>query len=307
MAMNGNGKQRQLSKKLWFQDYKLRAVFFFLLPALTILVVFSVLPSLAAIVLSFTKWDMLSPARFVGLANYKRLLGDARFKASFVNTLYYTAGSVPLCTLFSLIIALVLNEKWLKGKVVFRTLFFIPVVVSPVAISMIWKWIYNPAYGLLNAAISVLGISRQFWTSDPRLAIPSLIVMTVWQTFGYNVVVFLAGLLSIPIEFYEAAMVDGANKWQQIRHITLPLLAPTTTFVIIVAIIRSFQVFDQVLVLGGVSGAPKSLVVTVYYLYQMAFGSFKVGYGTTIGVVLFLTILVVAIAQFRYYARRFEE
>jgi len=302
-----NGKQRTPPKKFWFQDYKLRAILSFLLPALTILVVFSVLPSLAAIGLSFTKWDMLSPAQFVGLANYKRLLGDARFKASFMNTLYYTAGSVPLCTLFSLTIALVLNEKWLKGKALFRTLFFIPIVVSPVAISMIWKWIYNPAYGLLNAAIAIVGIPRQFWTSDPRLAIPSLIVMTIWQTFGYNVVIFLAGLLAIPTEFYEAAMVDGANKWQQIRHITLPLLAPTTAFVVIMAIIRSFQVFDQVLVLGGVSGPPKSLVVTVYYLYQMAFGSFKMGYGTTIGVVLFLTILVVAIAQFRYYARRFEE
>jgi len=302
-----NRKQRKPSRKFWLQDYKLRAAFFFLLPAVAILIVFSLLPSLAAIGLSFTKWDMMSPARFAGLANYKRLLADARFKASFVNTLYYVIGSVPLGVLFSLIIALVLNEKWLKGKVLFRTLFFIPVVVSSVAVSMMWKWIYNPAYGFLNAALSVVGIPRQFWISDPHLAIPSLIVMTVWQTFGFNVVIFLAGLLAIPAELYEAAMVDGANKWQQIRHITLPLLAPTTTFVIIMAIIRSFQVFDQVQILGGVAGPPKSLVVTVYYLYQMAFGSFKMGYGTTIGVVLFLTILVVAVAQFRYYARRFEE
>ena len=301
-----NIKRRERSHKFWFHDYKLRAAFLFLLPAMTILIVFSLLPSLAAIGLSFTKWDMMSPVRFAGLSNYKRLLIDTRFKASFVNTLYYVLGSVPLGVLFSLIIALVLNEKWLKGKVLFRTLFFVPVVVSSVAVAMMWNWIYSPAYGFLNTALSVVGIPRQFWTSDPHLAIPSLIVMTVWQTFGFNVVIFLAGLLTIPIELYEAAMVDGASKWQQIRHITLPLLAPTTAFVVIMAIIRSFQVFDQVLVLGGVAGPPRSLIVTVYYLYQMAFGSFKMGYGTTIGVVLFLTILVAVVAQFRYYARRFE-
>jgi multiple sugar transport system permease protein len=304
--MSTNTKQRAPSQRFWFQDYKLRAAFLFLLPAMAILIVFSLLPSLAAIGLSFTKWDMMSPARFAGLDNYKRLLVDARFKTSFVNTLYYVLGSVPLGVLFSLIIALVLNEKWLKGKVLFRTLFFIPVVVSSVAVSMMWSWIYSPAYGFLNAVLSVVGIPKQFWTSDPHLAIPSLIVMTIWQTFGFNVVIFLAGLLSIPIQLYEAAMVDGANKWQQIRHITLPLLAPTTTFVIIMAIIRSFQVFDQVLILGGVAGPPKSLMVTVYYLYQVAFGSLKMGYGTTIGVVLFLTILIVVITQFKYYTRRFE-
>ncbi len=301
-----NIKRRERSHKFWFQDYKLRAAFLFLLPAMAILIIFSLLPSLAAIGLSFTKWDMMSPARFTGLANYKRLLIDARFKASFVNTLYYVLGSVPLGVLFSLIVALVLNEKWLKGKVLFRTLYFIPVVVSSVAVSMMWSWIYSPAYGFLNAVLSVVGIPRQFWTSDPHLAIPSLIVMTIWQTFGFNVVIFLAGLLSIPIELYEAATVDGANKWQQIRHLTLPLLAPTTTFVIIMAIIRSFQVFDQVLILGGVAGPPKTLMVTVYYLYQIAFGSLKMGYGASIGVVLFLIILVVVVFQFRIYVRRFE-
>ncbi len=304
--MSINTKQRDPSQKFWFQDYKLRAAFLFLLPAMAILIVFSLLPSLAAIGLSFTKWDMMNPARFAGLDNYKHLLVDARFKASFVNTLYYVLGSVPLGVLFSMIIAMVLNEKWLKGKVLFRTLYFIPVVVSSVAVSMMWSWIYSPAYGFLNAILSVVGIPKQFWTSDPHLAIPSLIVMTIWQTFGFNVVIFLAGLLSIPIQLYEAAMVDGANKWQQIRHITLPLLAPTTTFVIIMAIIRSFQVFDQVLILGGVAGPPKSLMVTVYYLYQVAFGSLKMGYGTTIGVVLFLTILIVVVTQFKYYTRRFE-
>jgi multiple sugar transport system permease protein len=130
--------------------------------------------------------------------------------------------------------------------------------------------------------------------------------MTVWQTFGYNAVLFLAGLSAIPDELYDAAVVDGANKPKRIRYITLPLLAPTTIFVVVIAVIRSFQVFDQVLVLGGVSGPTKSLVVTVYYLYQAAFQSFKLGYGSAIGIVLFVTILVVAVMQFRYYAQRFE-
>jgi multiple sugar transport system permease protein len=299
--------QAKIRKNPWYKDFKIRAAIFFLLPALILLIVFLVIPSIFAIVMSFTKWDMLSPAQFAGLANYKRLLLDERFKASFLNTLYFTSVSVPVGVVFSLIIALVLNESWLRGRNLFRILFFLPVVVSSVAIAMIWMWIYNPAYGLLNSLISIFGIPRQFWVSDPRLAIPSLIVMSIWQTFGYNVVIFLAGLTVIPAEYYDAATVDGANKKQCIRWITLPLLMPTTVFVIIMAIIRSFQVFDQVLVLGGTSGPPKSLLVAVYYLYQMGFGSLKMGYSTSIGIVLFLTILTFAVIQFKYYVKRVEK
>jgi multiple sugar transport system permease protein len=287
-------------------DYRTRAAVFFLLPALLILTVFSIIPSIAAIVLSLTRWDMMSPAVFVGLANYGRLISDERFLASFVNTLYYTGASVPLCVIFSLAVALLLNEKSLRGRGVLRTIYFIPIVVSPVAISLIWKWIYNPSFGLLNSALAVVGIPRQFWISDPHLAIPSLIIMTVWQTFGYNAVLFLTGLAAIPREIYEAAVVDGAKKSKQIRFITLPLLAPTTVFVVIISVIRSFQVFDQVMVLGDASGPSKNLLVTVYYLYQAAFSSFKLGYGSAIGIVLFLTILAVAILQFRLYAKGYE-
>lgn len=289
-----------------FADYRTRAAVFFLLPALLILIVFSIIPSIAAIVLSLTRWDMMSPAVFVGLANYGRLIDDERFLASFVNTLYYTGASVPLCVIFSLAVALLLNEKTLRGRGVLRTIYFIPIVVSPVAISLIWKWIYNPSFGLLNSALAVVGIPRQFWISDPHLAIPSLIIMTVWQTFGYNAVLFLTGLAAIPREIYEAAVVDGAKKSKQIRFITLPLLAPTTVFVVIISVIRSFQVFDQVMVLGDASGPSKNLLVTVYYLYQAAFSSFKLGYGSAIGIVLFLTILAVAILQFRLYAKGYE-
>jgi multiple sugar transport system permease protein len=289
-----------------FTDYRTRAAVFFLLPALLILIVFSIIPSIAAIVLSLTRWDMMSPAVFVGLANYGRLVNDERFLASFVNTLYYTGASVPLCVIFSLAVALLLNEKSLRGRGVLRTIYFIPIVVSPVAISLIWKWIYNPSFGLLNSALAVVGIPRQFWISDPHLAIPSLIIMTVWQTFGYNAVLFLTGLAAIPREIYEAAVVDGAKKSKQIRFITLPLLAPTTVFVVIISVIRSFQVFDQVMVLGDASGPSKNLLVTVYYLYQAAFSSFKLGYGSAIGIVLFLTILAVAILQFRLYAKGYE-
>jgi multiple sugar transport system permease protein len=299
-------RQGSPRRRPWFGDYKKRAAFLFLLPALVILIVFSAVPSISALILSFTRWDMMSPVQFTGLSNYKRLATDERFVASFVNTLYYTGVSVPLSVVLSLVVALVLNERWLRGRGAFRVIFFIPIVVSPVAISMIWKWIYNPSFGLLNAFLGFFGVPKQFWDSDPHLAIPSLIVMTVWQTFGYNAVLFLAGLSAIPDELYDAAVVDGANKPKRIRYITLPLLAPTTIFVVVIAVIRSFQVFDQVLVLGGVSGPTKSLVVTVYYLYQAAFQSFKLGYGSAIGIVLFVTILVVAVMQFRYYAQRFE-
>lgn len=294
-------------KRRWYQDYQKRAAFLFLFPSVALLFVFTVIPFFAAIVLSFTQWDLLSPPNWVGFQNYERLTIDSRFKSTFLNTLYYVVGYVPVVTIVSLLVSLIINERWLRGKVLFRTLYYIPVVISPVAAAMVWSWIYNPAYGFLNTVLEGLfGTPRQFWVSDARLAIPSLIVMTVWQTFGFNVVIFLAGLLAIPSEYYEAAMVDGASKWQQIRRITLPLLAPTTVLVVIMSIITSFQVFDQVLIIGGVQGPPKTLEVTVYYLYEKAFGSLKMGYGSTIGLVLFLSILVVVLFQFRYYVKEVE-
>ncbi len=297
----------QTSKTHWYRNHRIVTPLLFLAPAGILLIVFTIVPSLAAVGLSFTKWDMLSPMKFIGFDNYVNVFKDIAFLNSFKNTGLYVLFYVPICVLFSLVIALLLNEKWLKGKDLFRVVFYIPVVVSSVAVSMIWKWIYNPSYGLLNQLVGLFGISRQFWLEDSRFALPALVLITVWQTFGYNVVLFIAGLLSIPTDYYEAASVDGASKWQTIRHITLPLLAPTTIFVVIMSVISSFQVFDQVLVLGDASGPPKFLMVTVYYLYKVAFGSFKMGYGTTIGLVLFLSILVVTIIQFGYYARRFEE
>jgi ABC-type sugar transport system permease subunit len=250
---------------------------------------------------------MMSPIKFVGFDNYINLFHDIAFLRSFKNTGLYVLIYVPISVIFSLIIAFLLNEKWLKGKDLFRVIFYIPAIVSSVAISMIWKWIYNPSYGLLNQFIGLFGIQRQFWLEDARFAIPALVLITVWQTFGYNVVLFMAGLLSIPTDFFEAAEVDGASKWQITKLITLPLLAPTTIFVIVISVINSFQVFDQVLVLGDASGPPANLMVTVYYLYKVSFGSFKMGYGTTMGLVLFLAILFITIIQFNYYTKRFEE
>jgi multiple sugar transport system permease protein len=281
-------------------------IFLLLLPACLILLVFTILPSISALILSFTKWDMMSPLKFVGIANYEKILKDKNFLDTLINTGKYVIGFVPLNVLFSLLIALLLNEKWLKGKDFFRVVYYIPVIVSSVVVSMIWKWIYNPSYGLLNQFLKFFGIARQFWIEDARLAIPSLIIMTIWQTFGYNVVLFISGLLSIPDLYYEAAAVDGANKIQQLFNITLPLLAPTTLFVVVTTVITSFQVFDQVLVLGGASGPPKSLMVSVYYLYKIGFGSFKMGYASTIGLVLFMAMLVITIVQFKVYASRFE-
>jgi len=278
-----------------------RTAVLFLLPSCLILLIFTILPSIGALIISFTKWDMITPMEYTGLANYEKILQDISFKESLINTFKYVIGFVPINVIFSLIIALVLTEKWLKGKDFFRVVFYIPVIVSAVAVSMIWKWIYNPAYGLLNQIIGLFGFPRQFWIEDSNLAMPSLILMTIWQTFGYNVVLFISGLLSIPDLYYEAAEVDGANKLQRLYKITIPLLAPTTLFVVITTVITSFQVFDQVLVLGDASGPPRALMVVVYYLYKIGFGSFKLGYASTIGIVLFMIILLVSIIQFRFF------
>lgn len=298
--------QKSKSKNKWYKNYKITVPILFLMPACLILIIFTIVPSLSALVLSFTKWDMMSNIEFIGIDNYRKLFKDITFLKSFKNTSLYVLGYVPIVVIFSLIIALLLNEKWFKGKNLFRVIFYLPYIISPVAISMIWKWVYNPAFGLLNQFIGLFGVHRQFWLEDSRFAIPALVLMTVWQMFGYNVVLFMAGLLSIPSSYYEAASVEGASKLQTIRFIILPLLAPTTIFVIVISIINSFQVFDQVLILGGVSGPPKSLEVVVYYLYKVSFSSFKMGYGATIGMVLFLSILIITIIQFNYYTRSFE-
>lgn len=289
-------------KKRLFKDDGLIALLF-LAPSLIGFLVFMVLPMFGGLFLSFTNWDMLSAPKFIGLENYQTLISDKLFFASLKNTLVYSAivigGGIPL----SLGLALLVNSK-LPGVAVFRTIFFIPVVVSSVAASLVWKWIFQPDYGVLNAVLKFLHLQPLLWLGDPSTALLSVAIVSIWMGMGYNMVLFLAGLKSIPSHLYEAAQIDGANPIQRFWYITLPLLTPTLFFILVMSIIGSFQVFGQVFVMTVKAGPGNATLVYVYYLWQNAFSWFKMGYASALAYVLFLIIFIVTLIQMRLLGQR---
>jgi len=275
------------------------------LPLISILAIFVLIPVGASLVLSFYKWDIISSPRFVGLQNYVRLVGQDLFWISLKNTLTYTVAVVAIGLVLALSLALLLNETWLRGKTFFRTVYFIPVITSMVVTSMIWSWLYSPMYGILNYILKILGLPMQKWLSDPKLAMICIILMTIWKFLGYHTIIFLAGLQGIPEQMYEAAMLDGSNWWQRFRYITLPLLKPTTFFITVMAIIGSFQVFDQVYIMTK-GGPLYSTTVLVVYLYNNAFRYFRMGFGCAIAWVLFGIIFIVTLVQLRLFRELIE-
>jgi multiple sugar transport system permease protein len=277
------------------------AALFFLLPNLVGFLVFTAIPVGAAFLLAFYDYDLLLGASFAGLENFRELASDEVFRAAFFNTVYFTAVSVPISVVLGLATAMLVNQA-LRGIVVFRSVFLLPYVTVTVALSLVWKWIYLPDVGLINSALGLLGVEGPAWLTSERWAMPGLILMTVWKTFGYNMVLFLAGLQSIPEHLYDAAKVDGATRWRRFLHITLPMLSPTTFFVVVISVISSFQVFDQALVMtnGGPGTATTTLVL---YIYQVGFQSFDMGYAAAVALVLFAAIFVFTVVQFRFQRR----
>ncbi len=269
----------------------------FLLPGLSGLLLFTVLPILASLLLTLFQWDLLTPPRFVGLDNYARLLGDREFWAALSHTLGFIAGYLPLVMLLGLGVALALNAP-LRGLGLIRTAFFLPVVSSWVAVALLWSWLFNPRYGLVNYLLGLVGLPQPGWLFDPAWAMPAIVLTSVWKDLGFVVVLFLAGLQAIPQDYYEAASLDGAGRWAQLRNITLPLLAPTTFFVTIISLINSFQVFDQVWVMtqGGPAGATTVLVERVV---RHAFSYGEMGYAATISWAIFALVFVVTLIQLR--------
>jgi multiple sugar transport system permease protein len=278
------------------RDSEALAAFLFCLPNLTGFLVFTALPVGAAFVLAFYDYDLLLGAQFVGLDNFQRLFSDTVFKHAFVNTVYFTAVSVPLSAALGLGAALLVNEG-LRGLVVFRTIFLLPYVTVTVAVALVWRWIYLPDGGLFNSFLSVFGIDGPRWLTSDTWAMPALILMSVWKTFGYNMVLFLAGLQAIPEHLYDASKVDGSTPWQRFVHVTLPLLSPVTFFVVIISVIGSFQVFDQALVMTG-GGPGTSTTTLVLYIWQVGFRSNQLGYAATVALVLFASLFVFTIGQF---------
>lgn len=268
----------------------------FLAPDVIGLAVFVVLPILAALAISFTNWNALGSPSWVGSANYQRLLADPVFWSSLRVTALYTVIYVPLIFAVSLGLALLANQR-LPAIGIFRTLFFVPVVLSLVVTGLMWRFIFDEQVGLLNYALSLVHIAPRAWLGDVNLALPAIIGVSVWINMGYYMTIFLAGLQDIPREYYDAARMDGAGGWHAFWQITLPLLRPTSLFVLVVTLIGSFQVFDQIWVMtkGGPADATQ---VTVIYIYKQAFQYLNLGYASAIAFALFLVIFMVSLAQF---------
>jgi len=271
----------------------------FLSPTLLVFGAFILFPVIFSFYLSFHQWNMFSTdTKFVGVDNYIRLFQNEEFWDVLKNTAIYTFGTIPLNMIFSLMVAYILNKK-IIGKKLLRTLFFAPVIISPVAAAVVWRWLYDPNFGIFNYFIGLFGINPINWLNEPTAAMAALIIMGVWKTFGYNMVLFSAGLSGIPDNYYEAAQIDGAGWWAKFWHITLPMLAPTTFFIMIMSIISSFQVFDIVYVLtsGGPLGSTK---VLVFYVYEYAFKFFEMGYASAMSYFLFLILFILTLLQVKY-------
>ena len=269
--------------------------YLFLAPFFLGLVFFIVGPVVAAFAISFTSWDLLSPPQWVGLDNYRELADDRLFWIALKNTLYFTGVSVPVTLILALGLAALMNRQ-IRGIEALRAIYFFPVTASIVAVSLLWAWMYTPDFGIINYLLSYLGIPKINWLVDPRMAMPSVIIMSIWRGLGFNIVVFLAGLQSIPRDLYEAAELDGASGWQQFRQLTIPLLTPTIFFATIMAIISSFQVFEQTYIMT--QGGPGNATLTlVYQIFLNGFTYLRMGYASALSFVLFAILFVITIVQ----------
>lgn len=280
-----------------------RAGWLFVAPALGVLGIFFALPVGAALLLSFTDFDIYALAdpantRFVGLDNYARLLRDPVFWTAVRNTFYFVLAGGPLTVAVSLGAALLVNAKLVRFKGFFRTVYFAPVVTTLVAMAVVFRYLYHPRFGLLNGVLDLVGIGPVDWLGDPRWAMPAIILMAVWKNFGYNMIIFIAGLQNIPEHLYEAAAVDGAGGWRQFRHITVPMLAPTFLFVGIITMIGYFQLFAEPYVMTQ-GGPLNSTLSVVLLMYEEGFRWWNMGFAAAIAFVLFLIILAATAIQAR--------
>ncbi|MCA9907376.1 MAG: sugar ABC transporter permease [Anaerolineae bacterium] len=295
-----------LWRRFWSRSNE-RVGYLFILPSLIHILAFLLVPLIFSFFLSFRDWTRptFTDAPYIGLGNYEFLLGDRRFWQAMGNSAYYTALAVPLGMAFSLAIALVMNQK-LRGVYLFRTLFFMPVVSSWVAVSIIWLTLLDPNVGIVNYVLSWFGLPAINWLGDPRSAMPAIVLIAIWKSAGFNMVIWLAGLQAIPKELYEAAAIDGANRWQTFWRLTLPLLAPTSFFLAVTGVIGSFQVFTPVYVLTR-GGPLDSTNTAVYHIYRRAFQEFDFGYASAQSWVLFAVIFIATLIQLIYVRRRREE
>lgn len=279
----------QGSERIW--------LWIFLAPTIFGLLFGTLGPVLAAVGISFTDWDVITPPKFAGLDNYRRLLQDPTFAKSIRNTVYFVGLMVPGATIIGLALALVMNQK-LRGITWYRTAYFLPVVSSTVAVALVWSWIYSKDFGLLNWILRQFGLQPIAWLSSTQWAMPAVIIMSIWGQMGEAMVIFLAGLQSISESYYEAAEVDGANSWQKLVHITLPLITPSIFFYFIITMISGFQAFETIYIMTR--GGPVNATTTmVYYIYRNAFRNFKMGYASAQAIFLFFIIMILTLIYWR--------
>jgi len=279
-----------------------RTAFAFLAPSLIGLVLFLLIPIVMVVLLSLVQWNMLTPMKWVGLSNYVNIFRFDGFGHSLLVTAYYVILNIPIQTAFALGMAMLLRSKH-AGTGLIRIIAVLPFLSTPVAMGVVWNWVFNPSTGLVNQFLGHLGITGPAWLSNEATAMPVIAFANIWQYAGYNMLFFLAGLAAIPASVYEAAAIDGATKWEQFRRVTLPLLRPTMLFVLVTGIIGSFQVFDTVYVMTA-GGPGNATQVASLNIYNTAFAGFRIGEASAMSVVLFLVILAITIVQFRYFNKR---
>lgn len=272
------------------------AAWLFLLPSFAGFAIFTAGPVLAAAVISLLDWNLFSPPNWAGLSNFAQLLHDPTFWSALGNTAVFTFTSVPLTIAVSLALALLLNVG-IRRIAVFRSLLLLPYATITVAVAFVWVWLYIPHGGLINSVLGLIGIDGPAWLTSDTWAMPALVIMSVWKSFGFGMVIFLAGLQTIPQQLYEAAMVDGANARRRFVSVTLPMLSPSLLFVVVTSVIGSFQVFDQALIMtnGGPGTATTTLVM---YIYRTGFQNYHQGYAAAQSLVLFAFIVVITAGQF---------
>lgn len=267
----------------------------FLLPSAVPLALFTIYPMFGALWTSLHEWNLLAPMKWVGLDNYVHLVQDPATQRAFLNTLYYLVGYLPLVYVGGLALALALNVR-LRGRNFLRGVYFLPVVTSWIVVALVWRWLLNPSVGIINATLAVFGVDGPGWWTDPAWSMPSIILASAWKDLGFVMIILLAGLQAIPQEIYEAAKVDGAGPWRRLFNVTLPLLSPSTFFVVVISLINGFQVFDQVYAMTG-GGPAGSSTVVVQQIYDLTFRYGAAGEASALSAMLFILVLGVTVVQ----------
>ncbi len=278
----------------------------FIAPALLLISLFVIVPCVWGICLSFTAYDGISNPYFVGLENYARMKDDPLVWTTLLNTAIFVLFTLPTGLVLALAVAMALDQKWFRGRSAMRAMYFLPNVTSLAAVAFVWQWLLNPEFGLINAWLRGMGVQHPpSWLGDPVLAMPTVAGVSLWHDLGFGVLIYISGLKSIPDDVLEAARIDGANFWQSFRHVTWPLLTPTTMFLTMMGVIGGFQVFQSVYIMTGGGPLDKTRVY-LFYLWQTAFQSLNFGYASALAVLLFVIVLALTVIQRQYYNKRLQ-